>query len=753
MHETIRVAPRQSAGSEADQSDPESRRAGKGWPHGFRLFRGAIPEYLLLLALVAAFLWRGFIPGWRALNTDFPNYYLAARLYRQGYPLDRLYDWVWFQRQADHAGLKEALVSFVPLTPFSLLPLLPFSSLPALSAKHYWMLLNLLLLTLTACLLRNMTAMGFRRVAILVFFAVLPLRTNFLYGQEHVLMLFLLTLAAWCYLRGSRLTSGVLLAVGAALKVYPALFLFYFVLKKRWRATIGLLAGSLTLGFLSLLLFRLGTVRAYVVEVLPRPLRGDSMDPYNVGLNSYTALLHRLFIAEPELNPHPLVHFPAAYAFLQPVCQALLLVSLLWFIGLWHAEPARERLEWASYVVLLLILSSNPASYHYCVLILAGVLGTNYLLEAGRIRQAAVLAILYALACLPLDRFSPKSPSGWHTLLAFPRLYALTGLWALLRWALADSAPRTLAARLKSAEAVVFGGIFMALVAAGTWSNLLYLKGQFANYASRIVVTPDSIMALEPATANNRVAFTTLALDAHRYVIGNLSRESLSFLQFDLDAFHPSLAASAPDGWVELASSSSRVVRLSLGSLSTQRHTAEQFSVEAEGAEAPAVSADGQWLAFIRESEGRGSLWVKNLRGPGGEEAERKLVNDTSDVRDVAFFPDGRVAFAAQPGSVPHIFVADPASQRILRLTADNRRARFPAVSPDGQWLAFSQQDGGSWQVSVMKLSTGEEHPLTNADCNSTTPAWLPDSHTLVYATDCGRGLGLSALCKIRALP
>jgi Tol biopolymer transport system component len=42
---------------------------------------------------------------------------------------------------------------------------------------------------------------------------------------------------------------------------------------------------------------------------------------------------------------------------------------------------------------------------------------------------------------------------------------------------------------------------------------------------------------------------------------------------------------------------------------------------------------------------------------------------------------------------------------------------------------------------------------LTRADCNSTSPAWRPDSKRVVYATDCGRGLRVTALAEIRAVP
>src|ERR1051326_9293335 len=80
-----------------------------------------------------------------------------------------------------------------------MLPAVPFASLPALSAKRGWLLVNLVLLALTGCLLERMSRLGWRRVAILTFLALVPLRPRFLFGQQTVLLLFLFTLAAFLY--------------------------------------------------------------------------------------------------------------------------------------------------------------------------------------------------------------------------------------------------------------------------------------------------------------------------------------------------------------------------------------------------------------------------------------------------------------------------------------------------------------------------------------------------------------------------
>src|SRR5690348_5356688 len=453
------------------QKGPAIGQSGKepAQVHPARLGPRAFPraESAILLLLVGAFLWRGFVPAWRTLNTDFPNYYLAARLYRQGSALDRVYDWAWFIRQKDHAGIENPVVGFASLTLLSMLPVEPLASLPPLTAKRLWLIENLIFLGLVILLLNRISKLGLRRVMILTFLAVDPLARNFLYGQMHVLVLLLLTLAAWAYLRGLPGTSGAALAAASALKIYPALFLFYFMRKKQWRAVFGLGAGCILLAGLSLALFGWTANRTYLFEVMTRSLSGTSLDPYAVGWNSLTALLRRLFIAEPDLNPYPLMHYPPAFALLQPFCQVMLFVPFFWLVNPRRWDPEQVRLEWGSFVALLLILSTAPASYHFCALVLSGTLVADYLARTGKMPALAAWTGLYTLVCIPTYRWTPLSPSGWQNFLSFPRLYAELALWGFLLWELnrAHGTPVTL--RLRTREAAAFGFIFIFLYGAG----------------------------------------------------------------------------------------------------------------------------------------------------------------------------------------------------------------------------------------------------------------------------------------------
>ena len=81
-------------------------------------------EWILVVALFGLFAARAILPAWRMLNTDFPNYYLAALLRVEHTPIDRAYEWTWFQRQKDHNQIPQPLVAFAPHPPLCAAPML-----------------------------------------------------------------------------------------------------------------------------------------------------------------------------------------------------------------------------------------------------------------------------------------------------------------------------------------------------------------------------------------------------------------------------------------------------------------------------------------------------------------------------------------------------------------------------------------------------------------------------------------------------
>jgi hypothetical protein len=706
----------------------------------------------LLVALLLLFVTKGFIPAWRHLNTDFPNYYLGARLYRQGYPIERAYEWTWFQRQKDHLGIDQGLVGFIPLTLPSILPLMPLSSLPPLQAKHIWLAMNVLFLLATGLLLKSITTLNMQRIAFLTLLAVVPLRHNFLYGQMHILVLLLLTLAAWFYFKGSGFFSGIVLALAAALKIYPALFLIFFLFKKQWRAAAGLIVGLAGAGVSSLYLFGWEACRLYGLQVLPRAVRGEVTDPYNVGWNSFTALLRRLFIAEPELNPAPVAHLPWLYALLQPLVHSFIFVVFMWAIGSRKRDGEEGKIEWAAYLFLVLFLSSQAGSYHFVALILTAALVTDYLLNQQHRLRAGLAVLVYALICGPILHFPRVSPKGWQNLLFFSRLGMMTLFAGVLLWVLVSRSSE-LRGRFDFRRLMVPASALIVLVVVGFVSTKKHLDGQFENYKARIATMPGDLLASDPVVSSNTVLFTGMTREG--YTIRRLQTGSiLDFPGMGGDWFHPTAPEQSDSGWAEQSSQEgSRIVRFVTDAPPVQNTVA--VTVEAENAQEPAVSPDGQLLAFLRAVNGRNSLWVQTIRADISKPERgvaHKIAGSVYDVRDASFAADHRLVFSSKGTGRFVLYVAAPSGD-VQQLTRPVCSARYPAISPDGRWVAFSCERGGSWQLHAMDLQSSQDLQLSMGECNSVSPAWTADSKRLVYATDCGRGLGLTALAEVTVSP
>jgi hypothetical protein len=298
--------------------------------------------------------------AWRTLNTDFPNYYLTASLVHERYDTSRIYDWVWFQRQKDHRDIDQRMVGMTPLTPFSALVIYPLTSQSALSAKHRWLILNVILLVATLNPAKSDRAfMG--RLALIALLSF-PLRTNFLFGQYYVLLLLLLTLACWLYVRRTRFFAGMMVGLASGLKTFPILYLFYFLRKRDLKVFAGGVTGALTSGAISIYVFGWELNRTYLLQVMPSALLGEASDPYNLQAASLSSLLHRFFIYEPQLNQHPAISAPWLFAVLYPVQQMALIGPALVFAMPNDRSPYNLRLEWAA-----ILMAMRDNGYHVAV--------------------------------------------------------------------------------------------------------------------------------------------------------------------------------------------------------------------------------------------------------------------------------------------------------------------------------------------------------------------------------------------------
>jgi hypothetical protein len=584
-------------------------------------------------AALVFFLLTAFRSGWRREESDFPNYYTAAVLVRKGLPLRNYYDWTWFQRQMNYAGLERTPGAYIPQTPVTMLPFVPLAGFAPQTAKRIWLTLNLFFLVGTIWFLARLTRFSAEQVWLLAFAGFGSLYSNFLLGQYYVFLLFLFTLAYYCLDRGKQLASGFLCGLAFGLKLYGGPFLLYFAAKRQWRAVAGMIAASVCLLACAIMLFGWSDVQYFATQVLPRAVDGEVISPYQSTNNAFPILLRRLLLSEPELNPHPLWNAPWLFFFLR----SLFALGILAFtvLGLATSRMQFPRRDFAWFLIAMLLVSPNISSYTTIVLLLPLAL----LLDGAGRKEQIFLLVCYVLLTLPT-----LSPWMW----LFPKVWLLLALFLFIgRDYLRSVAP-------KLAASVAIGVVLLA--AADAHRHLAGYLQEPGRHFEQITAATSPVFT--PAVSRAGIFYQTMGRD--RYVLRRLRDSQVQDFYFAGEAFHP----TAPS--------------------------------------------------------------------PGGAIYFELVANQTST--EMAFDP-----FTGK---------AEPSAQPDAAIPSDAGEAVDSAVASDGKWIAFTSMQAGPNQVWLRNLSTGQMQQLTGGNCNSESPVWELDSKSILFTSDCGRGMGIPALYR-----
>ena len=708
-----------------------------------RLLRKSEP--LALVLLITLFILKGLIPAWESLRSDFPNYYVVARLLREHYPLDRIYDWIWLQRVKDHWSVPQSLIGFVGLTPFSALPVLPLTWLDALEAKRVWLVLNLALLAASIYGMQRITSLGTLRVALIAFLAIIPLRNSFLLGQMHLLVLALLVLAYWLCVRKNWAGCSLALAIAASLKIYPVFFVFYFLRKREWKPAL-LLAGATAVVFAAcFIVFGTPVMRVFLFEQFPRMMRGEATDPFSLTIPSASSLFHRIFLAQPQVNPNPLIPSPLLYALFYPLWQLGLVVVTILAIPPNGNDSRVRSLEWACWICLLLTLSTEPATYHKVALILVAVLAMHGIDSMWR---KTILLAFYFLACNAHASVAPQYPA--LALLAdFIPYWSLVALLAFLLVSLRARRVKSLSPSAARPGWPRTGVAWRLVGFTAVWaiaSATTYAHARTMNNPSYLADRSSSAFAqFAPHVAGAHLLTVAMRLEGYRVEDEHGKQYQTATIGPEDDQLAIASAADSSLVWIEAVSGGrSRLVEVPVQlTAAFSEPIATIFD-----AESPGLSPDGRSLVFIRETKGEGTAWLARLDGNGELVAAPKPISPAEmDVQDVAFTARGDVLMSASDHGVPQLFV-QLAGTSLLRVSANADDTEIPAAQTKNTSVVFTQEKKGFRQLFVSDPSREPASQLTFGDCNAYDPAWV-DATRLVYISDCSRGMGMGAVAEI----
>lgn len=387
------------------------------------LHRTAVP---LLLGLGVFLFFRGLLPAWTRMDTDFPNYYTAGSIVLAGGDAARLYDDSWFRDELAARGFSRE-GKFSPFPPATALVCAPLALVAPQTSLRILTAVNLAALAMCILLLARVEGMTLLPAALLVLVAGQGLANAFRFGQLYILMSLCIT-AGWLAARGGRrFAGGLLLGLFIPVKYYPVAFLPWYIARREWRTVLGMLTGAGAVAAAGLLALGPAVHGAFVRDAAGDHLRGQLslQDPFSHSFQSFGSLLRRLFVPDPSWNPAPLVDAPAAATVLLVAATGTVLALLVYSLR----RP--DDTSWALWGIGALLLAPATATYHMVLLWLPAALLMSAR-EDGPARKIARWIVPGAVAVigfLPMTALRALD-GGWTTPLAYPRLALLAVLFA-----------------------------------------------------------------------------------------------------------------------------------------------------------------------------------------------------------------------------------------------------------------------------------------------------------------------------------
>jgi serine/threonine-protein kinase len=151
------------------------------------------------------------------------------------------------------------------------------------------------------------------------------------------------------------------------------------------------------------------------------------------------------------------------------------------------------------------------------------------------------------------------------------------------------------------------------------------------------------------------------------------------------------------------------------------------------------VWVSGGLLIYISSRGGGRDVYQVALTRSGHPAGPPLRVTTGLNAHGISVSADGaRFAYSAftetsNVWSVPVVTTGAASVSQARPVTAGNQTIEAFDVSPDGQWLAFDSNRGGTQQIYRVRLSGGEPEQLTTGSADVFWPAWSPDGREIAF--------------------
>jgi TolB protein len=139
-------------------------------------------------------------------------------------------------------------------------------------------------------------------------------------------------------------------------------------------------------------------------------------------------------------------------------------------------------------------------------------------------------------------------------------------------------------------------------------------------------------------------------------------------------------------------------------------------------------------LIYTQREGGFSNIWAY----AAGDSDPIPLTWGAWDDRDPAIDPGGeRLAFSSNRGGTWDLYLLELRSGEVRQLTYTPGYEGHPTWSPDGVWIAFEAYYDGDFDIRIIPIE-GDQVPiqLTNHPASDTQPAWDPAGRRIAFVSD-----------------
>lgn len=191
----------------------------------------------------------------------------------------------------------------------------------------------------------------------------------------------------------------------------------------------------------------------------------------------------------------------------------------------------------------------------------------------------------------------------------------------------------------------------------------------------------------------------------------------------------------SPDGRYLVAANypSERALRTEIVELDRRTGKARSYASGPSGEWLPSYSRDGRWILFNSTRSGTSDLY-RAWRADGRLE---QLTRDPAyDAHGQSIDRDRRILFHRQVQGIDYdVAILELRTGRSHAVGATGLEEAYPALSPDGRWIAFSAvaKAGEQPNLYVIPVAGGQRRPLTRGAAKDAYAGWSPDGRFLYF--------------------